>query len=453
MKRYRLTLALILATSLPLAASCATPTPTPTSTPRPTPVKAVATVMHKFRDPVTIVFWHSEPEGTPSVRLLGELTRRFESEHPWITVRPAYVGNYEDVYRKALAAVRVGNPPDVAATYEHRIAELMGAGAIVPLNPYLNDPQIGLTDEDREDIFVGFWETNRYPEFGYQTLSLPYAKGALALYYNLTALRQAGIDAPPRTWDEFEQACQAVAKGDVAGYAYVERATTFAGWLYSRGASLLGDEDTRAVFNGPEGVEALELLKRLLASGAAVRPEGEHADRAMFAAGKAVFTMDSTSALPAYAQAVEEAGLGFEWGSVAIPQKDSGRARTVLYGPSLCVFKTDEARQQAAWRFIRWLTDTEQNARWASTLGYAPLRRSAVEWLAESGWLADNKVASEMYETVIPGALPEPNVRGEQGVRRAIEGAWLASAGGVKPPQQALDEAVGKANEALVSTN
>ena len=263
MKRSGLTLALILAMALPLAASCATPTPTPT--PRPPPVKAIATVMPKFRDPVTIVFWHSEPEGTPGARLLDDLIRQFHREHPWITVRAAYVGNYEDGYRKALAAFRAGNPPDVATTYEYHIAELMGAGAIVPLDPYVNDPQIGLTDEDRADILVGFWETSRYSEFGSSILSLPYAKGALALYYNLTALKGAGIDTPPKTWDEFEQACQAVTGGEVSGYAYVERATTFVGWLYSRGASLLGNGDTRAVFNGPEGVEALELLNRLLA--------------------------------------------------------------------------------------------------------------------------------------------------------------------------------------------
>ncbi len=447
MKRFGWTLILI--SALALAASCARPVPTPTLKPQPPP--PTATRLPILRDPVTIVFWHTEPEGTPAYDLLSAMVARFQEENPWITIHLAYVGDYEDIYRKGMAAIRAGNPPDLATAYPAHIAEFMKAGAIVPLQTYAKDPELGLAPEDRDEIYTGFWQAGLFPEFGNQMLSLPYARGALALYYNLTALKAAKLEGPPTTWEDFEKDCRAAARGDVTGYAYVESAATFDGWLYSRGASQLTGDLTRATYNGAEGVAGLELLLRLLDTKLALRPMGEHGDRALFVAGKAVFAFDSTAALPAYAAAIASLPKPFEWGCTLIPQAKADEALTVLTGADICVFKTSEARQQAAWRFLRWFSEPQQAAEWASTLGYGPLSSAAVKVLASSGWLDKNPQAREAYETVLPHALPEPNVRGELEVQRAIEGAWLAVAGGAKGPQQALDEAAAKADEALAA--
>ncbi len=449
MKRYGFALALISAMLLPLVASCVAPTPTPV--PAPQPAEAPPTVLPKLREPVRLVFWHTEPEGSPAAQVLAAMIARFQEQHPWITIEPVYAGNYGDLRKKALAAIHAGSPPDLAVAYDTDIAEFMRAGGIAPLDQYAGDPEIGLAPQDRDDLFAGFWQSGLFPEFGNQVLSLPYAKSALALYYNLALLKAAGIEAPPRTWEEFEKACLATSKGDVVGYAYVESATTFDGWLYSRGASQLSSNQAEATFSGPEGVAALELLNRLLEKRAAAHADGQHGDRALFVAGKAAFTMDSTDALAACAEAIKKAPKPFEWGCSIIPQQDPDKAQTVLFGPNLCVFKTTEAKQQAAWRFIKWFNDAEQSAKWAAALGYAPLRRSAVQKLADTGWLAQNPAAKEACEAVIPRGLPEPNVRGEDTVRKAIENAWLAAQSGVKTPQQALDEAVTKANEALLA--
>ncbi len=432
-----------------LLVSCATPTPTPTPLPPPRPVVATATAIPRLRQPVTLLLWHTEPEGSAAAELLTDMARRFHSECSWITVEPVYVGAYEDLYRKAVAAVRAGHPPDLATAYPAHIASLMAAGALVPLDVYAGDSELGLSPRDRADFFPGFWQANLYPEFDSQLLSLPYAWQALALYYNATALRAAGIESPPKTWDEFERACHVASGGDVAGYAFVDSGMTFTGWLYSRGASLLNARGTGAAFNGSEGVDSLELLLRLLDTRIARRLEGEGSDRAAFASGKTVFAMAGTAELAAYAGQVDKAARPFAWGCTIIPQVDVANPRTVAWGASLCIFRTTEARQQAAWRFIRWFNDTAQVAEWASTLGFAPVRRSAVEQLAASGWLEDRPVTREVYESVIPYALPEPSVRESLLIRRAVEDAWLATLSGVWGTQDALDMAAGRVNEAM----
>lgn len=466
MKRYTLPLVLVLALVLPLVAACAQPTATPvpptkapaqaTKAPEATkvaePTKPAATAAPQAQEPVKIVFWHVQQDDSFRGKKLKEMCDAFHAKYPNITVEPVFAGSYDDLYKKSMAAVQAGNPPDLAVAYESYIAEFMKANAVIPLEPYINDPQIGLTKTDKDDIFPGYWDTNIFPEFGGKMLSFPFTKSAEAMYYNLTLLKQNGINSVPKTWAEFEAACKAVAKGDVKGYAWYESASTFDAYLYSRGVKQLTEDQTKAIFNGPEGVESLDLLVRLGKANAALKPEGSYADQAMFAQGKVAFTFGSTSGTSYYADAIKKAGTTFEWGAALPPQADASKApRTVMYGANVCIFKTTEAKQRAAWQFIKWFTDTDQTADWGSTSGYTPIRKSAMKKLEDSGYMAKNPVVKQVYNDIVAYSYPEPNVRGEQEIRTIIQNAWTAALTGVKTPKQALDEAVTKANEALAS--
>lgn len=467
MKRSILLLALAAALVLPLVLGCAAPTPTPaptaapakaTEAPKPTTAPTAApkpttapTVAPKPAEPVKIVFWHVQQDDSFRGKKLKEMCDAFNKANPGIIVEPVFVGNYDDLYKKSMAAIQAGNPPDMAVAYESYIAEFMKANAVIPLEPYIDDPVIGLKPADKEDIFPGYWQTNIFPEFGNKMLSFPFTKSALAMYYNKTLLKQAGINQVPKTWDEFEAACKAVTKGDVKGLAWYESASTFDGFLYSRGVKQLDDAQQKAIFNGPEAIEALDLLIRLGKAGAAFKPEGNYADQALFAQGKVAFTFGSTSGTSYYIDAIKKAGSTFEWGCTIIPQKDPKKPATVMYGANVCIFKTTDAKQRAAWQFIKWFTDTDQTADWGTTSGYTPIRKSAMKKLADSGWLDKNPVIKEVYDTVIPYSYPEPNVRGEQEIRKIIEDAWTAALTGVKSPKAALDEAVAEANKALAA--
>lgn len=447
MKRCGLILAVICA----MLASCAAPTPTPTPMPTRTPAQVAApTAIPTLEGPVSIVLWHAEA-GPGAAELLQTLSSRFHEQHPEITVEPVYAGSPEELRRKTIAAVQAGNPPELVLAGRSSVVELMAAGALVPLDPYADDAGVGLSAADHDDIYPGFWQAATYSSLGGKMLSFPFAASALAMYYNLTALKAAGIKAPPRTWEEFEKACSAVSKGNVTGYAYAEDAFTFEGWLYSRGARPLSEDRTTATFNGAEGVTSLELLSRLATERTAWRPEGNGADRAAFAQGQAVLTFAPTTAVAGYAQAIGAAGAKFEWGVTAPPQKDPANPRTVMTVAGLCIPKSDEARQLAAWLFIRWLAGADQSAAWAAGTGYGPIRQSALDRLSAEDWPAQNKVLAQAFAEVTPFAYPEPDVPGWERIAQAMEDAWVASAAGLKAPQEALDEAAGRVQEALAA--
>lgn len=425
------------------------PTTAPTAAPAATAATAKTDTSNILGQKVTITFWHVQAPEDFRGKLLAEIVADFMKQYPEITVESTFQGNYTDANKKVMAAIAAGTPPDCAAAYPSMVSDYLKANAVIDLDPYINDPKIGLTKADLADIFPGYLEECRFKQYGNKYYAFPFTKSFFGMWYNLDIIKAAGFSGPAKTWKEFEEQCIAITqKTGKKGYAYYEDASTFDGWLYSRGARQLNADETKAVFNGPEGVETLELMTRLIKAGAAWKPEGANADQAEFGKGNVAYTFGSTSGTPYYQKAVKDAGDKVkEWGHTLIPQTDASKPATVLYGGSFCIFKTTEVKQKAAWLFLKYFTSTDVTAKWGSKSGYMPVRASAAAQMKD--FFAQNPIIKEQFDKIVPYGVPEPSVRGEQEIRDFIREAMVSSYEGVAKPKDALDAAVKKADEAL----
>jgi ABC-type glycerol-3-phosphate transport system substrate-binding protein len=272
------------------------------------------------------------------------------------------------------------------------------------------------------------------------------------MWVNEALLRQAGWDHPPATWQEFEQACfDIMATTGVGCYPFVESVSTFNAWLYSRGGRQLDESGQVATFHGPEGVESLALLRRLQDAGLAWRPQDPYGDYVAFANGQAAFSFSSTGNSSLYADAYEGAvqqGVApFRWHQTLPPQTDLENPATVLYGANFFVLKSDPERERAAWRLIRWFTDTEQTARWASELQAMPLRASALTIMTDT--LEAYPFFERQVKEILPYARPEPSLAAELDVRDILYTAIISVTRGYADPQTALDQAARDVNAIL----
>ena len=106
-----------------------------------------------------------------------------------------------------------------------------------------------------------------------------------------------------------------------------------------------------------------------------------YGDQTDFGNGRSLFTVGSISGLPYYGQAVE-AGAGFSW-SVNPPPHSTDEPRMNIYGASQSIFASTPEQQLAAWLFIKFLSEPEQQALWASSTGYFATRQSALDAMAD----------------------------------------------------------------------
>ncbi|MBU0495646.1 MAG: ABC transporter substrate-binding protein [Chloroflexi bacterium] len=446
-----------------LAAQCpppATPTAVPTKAAvEPTKAAAQPTTVpvEPTKEPAppgktSIVFWHTQSKANKA--LLDEMCADFTKE-TGIIVRAEYVDGYTKLYQKIMASIQAGNAPDMAVAYESMVTEYMKAGAVVELDPYINDPEIGLTKADFDDIWPGYIETNKFPEYGNKMLSFPFTKSMLVMYYNADMLKAVGFDGAPKTWDEFQKACAAVTKGDTIGYEIGIDASTIDGWIYSRGGVLLKDDLSGVRFNEQPGVDALQLIKDLVDAGTARQVAKAYGDQQTFGAGQCAFTMGSTTGRPFYQTEVGgptvAEGADFEWGIAVIPQLTAEQKPvTVMYGANITVFKTTPEKQEACWKFIKWFTEKEQTAKWAITSGYMPVRKSAAETDVVKAQLEASPQYRQAFD-ILPYSMPEPNILGWQDTRTFLQDALTAVITGQKTPQAALDDAAKLADEAIQS--
>ena len=421
-------------------------TPEPTATPEPEPTKTSEPGV------TSLVFWEPFALDRPQGILLSEMLRDFEEENPDISVEIVPKSGYVGIHGAMLARLPDGELPDLAVAFPSMIAEYAAAGVVAPLDAYINDPVLGLTDTDMVDIFPGYLEGGRLPGHGRQMLAFPFSQNAIGMWVNQTLLQQAGWDHIPTTWAEFEQACFDVAAATGVGcYPFVESVSTFNAWLYSRAGRQLDPSGQRGTFNEPPGVESLALLRRLIDVGLAWRPEEPYGDYIAFANGQAAFTFSSTGNSQLYRDAYDGAlhrGVSpFHWRQTIIPQSDPANPATALYGGSFFVLQTDPARQEAAWRLVRWFTDPQQTARWAADLQSMPVRLSALDWMTDT--LEAYPFFRAQVEEILPHGQPEPAVAAELEIRDILYTAILSVTQGYADPQTALDQAARDANAIL----
>lgn len=436
-------------------AGCDLPLTTPETIPPTAEPEATATPEPTAAYPpgvTPVVFWEPFPLDRPQGLLLGEMIRDFEAENPDTLVEIVPKSGYEGIDLAMQAALTDGELPDLAVAFPSMIASYAAAGVVASLDAYLYDPELGFSEEELADIYPGHLEAGRFPGYGRQMLAFPFVQNVIGMWVNETLLAQAGWDHAPITWQEFEQACFDVAATTEANcYPFVESVSTFNAWLYSRGGEQLDASGRGATFNEPAGVESLALVRRLMDAGLAWRPESPYGDYVAFANGEAAFTFSSTGNSLLYTDAYEGAlqhGLApFQWRQTMIPQADPENPATVSYGASFFILNGDPERQRAAWRFIRWFTDTAQTARWASELRTMPVRASALTVMTDT--LQAYPFFQDQVAEILPYGRPEPAVAAELEVRDILYTAIISVTQGFADPQTALDQAAQDANAVL----
>jgi len=393
-----------------------------------------------------IVFWHVSTKKHEEVLLA--MIEECNATNEWgIKVVPEYGGYYGDIYKKIMAALAAGEPPDLAVAYSNQAADYGLNGDVVALDDYVASTKYGLTKEDLEDIFPAFLAGDRNPAYDNKLMSFPPNRSMEVMFYNLTLLKQAGYEGPPTTWAEFEEMSKAVTAlgGDVlGGYAYSGGASNFATYVFTRGGDII--KDGKAVFNSPAAVEAMTLLQRMFQEGTAYQPAEKYGDQTDVSSNKAAFALGSTAGLKYWVSAFETNAPDSEWGIIP-PPHDTPDPVVDIYGPSVCVFKTTPERQLASWLFIRWFTEKEQTAKWAEDSSYFPVRASAAAEMTD--FFASKPMYAQAWSWVKYGRT-EPNIPGWQEVRGIIGDAMTAIINGADV-QTTLDKAVEDANAALAN--
>jgi len=327
-----------------------------------------------------------------------------------------------------VASIAAGKPPDLVVAYQNQAAGYQVSGALTDLEPYVMDTKWGL-GKDYDDFVPGFIRQDINKQFGGQRLGFPPNRSIEVLYYNLTWLKALGAAAAPATWFDFEALCKKATDTAKGTYGYsldpFDASHLFA-FVISYGGDIARADGKGYQFNTPQMKAVMTMMKRLYDGGWAKKNAKQYDYQNEFGNSQALFSISSTSGVAFYDGVVKKSKAPFDWSVAAVPQAVAGKKPAIdLYGASVSVPKTTPEKQLAAWLFIKWFSEPEQQAKWTEVSGYFPVRKSTTPLLKD--YFAKNKVFSSAWTLLNSADLKsEPPYSGYDLVRDKMLAAYSA---------------------------
>ena len=309
------------------------------------------------------------------------LADAFMENNPDVTINflaPA-VG-YNEGQQQILRSAVTGNLPDVYFSGYNLTAELVEALAprdqIVDLAPFI-EAEGGQTFLDENFapsmLALGVVDGKQY--------GLPVNASSPIMYVNADLVRAAGGDPEnmPTTFPELIELAKTIHEADprVAGMSY-----DIAGWpddwlwqamVYQQGGQLIDRETNQVAFDNEIGLNGLTMIRQMAAEAGAPTFDWDQA-RQQFGAGMTGFLFST----PAHVQTIEGlVGDRFELVTTTFPLDDPENGGVPTGGNSAVMLAQDEAKQQAAWDYIKWVTGPEAQDIIVRITGYLPTNKRA----------------------------------------------------------------------------
>jgi raffinose/stachyose/melibiose transport system substrate-binding protein len=277
-------------------------------------------------EPVTIEWWHIQ-NNDPGKSIWQDAADAYMAEHPNVTIEITVLEN-EAFKQKITTNMQADNPPDLFQSWGGGgLLEQVNAGLVADITD-LASPWVG----DLNEAAVGMYQVDG------RQYGVPFDLGMVGIWYNEELFAEAGIDAPPATWEELLADVQALKDAGITPIA-VGEGDKWPGmfwWAYlavrvcGQDVMIQAASDATA-FENPCFVQAGEELQRLVEmepfqEGFLATPwEGATGEAALVANGRAAMDLMGQWA-PGTMQANAEngEGLGEALGWFPFPAVDGG---------------------------------------------------------------------------------------------------------------------------------
>jgi len=346
-------------------------------------------------------------------------------ENPGVKVSVTPV-DWGQAVTKLQTAIAGNTTPDVSQMGTDMMGQFGATGAFdtVP------------ADVDPGQYFKSAWDTNLV---GGAASGVPWYVETRLLYYRKDIAEKAGITSPPATWDDLKTMAKAMQEKGGAKWGIslgTKNWQEYFPFLWSNGGDVV-DASGAPALNSPQAVEALTfydsffkdgLTPKSVPEGFDITPAFVKGDNPMFFSGPWHLGLIKTAG-----------GADFDgkWAIAPMPKKVSGTS--FLGGSNVVVFKASK-NKDAAWAFVRFLSEPKTQALWYTTATDLPAVTAGWD---DSALKADPNVA--MFGEQLKDTKAQPVSATWSELSSAINDALEKMTTGGGDPQAAADEMQQKA--------
>jgi multiple sugar transport system substrate-binding protein len=275
--------------------------------------------------------------------------------------------------------------------------------------------------------------------------------------YNKDILQQAGITAPPKTWEELVDQAEIIKQKGLVEFPIIWSwnqkegvVCDFTVLLFGNGGAFL-DANGKPVFNNEQGVQILTWMKQTVDEGLS-NPSSVSSDEGAvetdFLAGKSAFAVNwlfqySDSNDATKSQIVGK--VAFAPMPVFAAGATAGIQGSSVDGSSSFAIMATTPYPDQTWKFLTYLASNEVQIKYSAEM--LPAWQNDFQGDALANLLAatpSNPVTVPAFLAQFPYANERPTVAYYNEASAALQLAIQEALTGVKTPKQALDEAAAK---------
>ncbi len=376
-------------------------------------------------DSPKLVYWTMWNEAEPQGTVIAEAVAAY-SKKTGVPVEVVFNGR--DIRKTLQPALDAGETIDMFDEDIERVLNVWG-NYLLPLDSYVEKSYSTTNGKAYKDV-VSSTLLNLVKSLGNGSIkNIPYQPSMFVTMYNKDLFQKAGITAVPKTWAEFEAACDKLLKIGVTPLtvddAYM--AALF-GYTLSRVAGMDKTLQMAATnnFNDPTVLQVAQIFENMAKKGyiskkaaSNIYPAGQVEE---IATGKVAMYLNGTW-LP---NEIKGNAPNMSWGAFAWPAIVAGAAGTESnnYGAQSFGINKNTKYPQEAFDLVVWLTTGE----WDATLAADSL---GVPVGNDSAWpvqLAEAKAVLDTTTVRMPWAVgmednPEINAKIKENLAKLIQGS------------------------------
>ncbi|MGK0289839.1 MAG: ABC-type sugar transport system permease subunit [bacterium] len=287
--------------------------------------------------PTTLKVWQFWPE-----KWLEPAIKQFEKQHPNVKVKVERL-TWSDGFNKIITSMAANQAPDVIELGSTWVAGLSAGGGLknIQVSPSLKKSLVN-------------WEPATV--FG-KIYAVPWTVSTTAVFYNKELLKKAGIQTPPKTWNELLIASKKIHALDKSIYGYGLKTGSYTTWqkflpfAWSNGGRIIQKDLKTSGMNSPAFIESIQFYKKLQAVGLY---DDNLAIRKAFKDGKIGFMMEG----PGQIKVFKKESPDLKFGVIPLPVAPTGKSIAFMGGQMLAITK-NTTNQKMAEKLIQFLTQPE----------------------------------------------------------------------------------------------
>ncbi|MBL8132202.1 MAG: ABC transporter substrate-binding protein [Anaerolineae bacterium] len=398
-----------------------------------------------------ISFWNGLT-GSDGVTL-NEMLTQFAAENPDVSVTVEIIA-WNTLYQKLQTAFVAGTYPDVFMLHASEVPQYASFGVLRDMGDQYTSGGGWLPDEDISAT------TMSGMVYDGVTYGIPLDNHGRGLWINKTMFEAAGLSTDPATapttyegWVELFQKLTLDANGNNAlspdfdpanvvqwGYTVGEWPNVnFLAALYQNGGSFLSEDGSTITINSEAGITALQQAVDLVYTYHVSPPSAGFDTWQGFGAG-------TVAVLPTGTWYRNQSLLQSDIDSMAWPNWQWGPNQATWFGTHTFMLPVglEGEKLDAALKLIQWVSQTENQVIWASS-GQVPARLSAQAALNAEEY-PSNILLGQTFGAY---GIQDPRTTVTQELLSLMDASLQEALNGIKPADQALNEAAQLMQEAL----